>query len=185
MRYKATHKEETRRRVIEVASRNFRQNGLVGTGVASIMADAGLTNGAFFTHFRSKEALIEEVFEKASDVGFQGLVKAGEEGGIEGIIRRYLRPEHRDHPERGCPAAALGPEVARHSPATRAAFTRKFQRMVDLINSHLPAPNEGRAQAIFGTLIGAMQLARSASDAALSDQLLNSGIEAALILARA
>lgn len=184
MRYQKTHKEDTRRRVLEVASRNFRQNGLVGTGVATIMADAGLTNGAFFTHFRSKEALIEEVFEKASDIGYQGLVEAGAAGGIEAIIRRYMRPEHRDHPERGCPAAALGPEVARHSPATRAAFTRKFQRMVDLINTHLPTPNESRAQAIFGTLIGAMQLARSVSDPALSDQLLNSGIEAGMALAR-
>ena len=85
-------------------------------------------------------------------------IQASKEGGIEAFIRAYLRPSHREHPEKGCPAAALGPEIGRHSKATRSAFTRKLRRMVSHIDSLLPNPNVEIAQAIFATLVGTMQL---------------------------
>jgi TetR/AcrR family transcriptional regulator, transcriptional repressor for nem operon len=183
MRYRRDHKENTHRRVVEVAAARFRKEGLDSVGVASLMGDAGLTHGGFYSHFASKEALIEEVVEAGMEESFARIIEASKEGGIEAFIRAYLRPSHREHPERGCPAAALGPEIGRRSKATRSAFTRKLRRMVSHIESVLPNPNVEIAQAIFATLVGTLQLARAVSDSALSDQLLKAGQEAALSLA--
>jgi len=184
MRYRKNHKENTHRRVVEVAAARFRKEGLDGVGVATLMGDAGLTHGGFYSHFVSKEALIEEVIEAGMDESFARIIETSKDGGIEAFIRFYLRPSHREHPERGCPAAALGPEIARHSKATRSAFTRKLRRIVSHIDSLLPYPNAETAQAIFATMVGALQLARTVTDPELSDQLLKAGQAAALILAR-
>jgi TetR/AcrR family transcriptional regulator, transcriptional repressor for nem operon len=183
MRYRRDHKENTHRRVVEVAAARFRKEGLESVGVATLMGDAGLTHGGFYSHFASKEALVKEVVEAGMEESFARIIEASREGGIEGFVRFYLRPSHREHPERGCPAAALGPEIGRHSKATRSAFTRKLRRMVSHIESLLPNPNVEIAQAIFATLVGTLQLARAVSDSALSDQLLKAGQEAALSLA--
>ena len=184
MRYRKNHKENTHRRVVEVAAARFRKEGLDGVGVATLMGDAGLTHGGFYSHFVSKEALIEEVIEAGMDESFARITGASKDGGIEAFIRFYLRPSHREHPERGCPAAALGPEIARHSKATRSAFTRKLRRIVSHIESLLPNPNAETAQAIFATMVGTLQLARTVSHPELSDQLLKAGQAAALILAQ-
>jgi TetR/AcrR family transcriptional regulator, transcriptional repressor for nem operon len=184
MRYRRDHKENTHRRVVEVAGARFRKEGLDSVGVATLMGDAGLTHGGFYSHFASKEALVEEVVEAGMEETFARIREASKEGGIEGFIRFYLRAGHREHPEKGCPAAALGPEIGRHSKATRNAFTRKLRRIVSLIASLLPNPNAEIAQAIFATLVGTLQLARAVSHSALSDQLLKAGQEAALLLAK-
>jgi TetR/AcrR family transcriptional repressor of nem operon len=184
MRYGKDHKENTHRRVVEVASARLRKEGLDGVGVATLMGEAGLTHGGFYSHFASKEALVEEVIEAGMDETFARVTEASKEEGLEGLIRFYLRPSHREHPERGCPAAALGAEIARRSKATRSAFTRKLRRLVSLVESLLPHPKTETAQAILATLIGTLQLARSVSDRQLSDQLLKAGETAALLLAR-
>jgi len=184
MRYPSDHKETTRRRVVEVASARFRKDGLDGVGVATLMGDAGLTHGGFYSHFASKNALIEEVVETGMEDNFERVVAASKEGGIEGLIRYYLRPAHLQHPERGCPAAALGTEIHRQPREIREAFTRKAARMVAHIDSLLPVSNVATAQAIFSLLVGTMLLARSTPDSRLSDQILESGATAAIALAR-
>jgi TetR/AcrR family transcriptional regulator, transcriptional repressor for nem operon len=183
MRYTKDHKANTHRRVLKVAAARFRKEGLEGVGVATLMGDAGLTHGGFYSHFASKEALIEAVIETGMDDSFARIIEASKGGGIEAFVRFYLRPGHREHPERGCPAAALGPEIGRHSKATRAAFTRKLRRIVSHIELLLPNRSVETAQAIFATLVGTLQLARTVSDPELSDQLLKSGEAAALNLA--
>ena len=131
-----------------------------------------------------QEALIEEVVEAGMEETFERVIESSREGGIEAFIRFYLRPSHREHPERGCPAAVLGTEIGRHSEATRSAFTRKLRRIVSHIASLLPTPNVEVAQAIFATLVGTLQLARAVSDPALSDRLLKAGQDFALLLAK-
>src|SRR4029450_10554690 len=143
------------------------------------MGDAGLTPGGFYSPFASKEALIEEVVEAGMEETFERVVESSREGGIEAFIRFYLRPSHREHPERGCPAAALGTEIGRHSKATRNAFTRKLRRIVSHIASLLPTPNAETAQAIFATMVGTLQLSRTVCDPELSDQILKAGLAAA------
>jgi AcrR family transcriptional regulator len=183
MRYPKEHKDQTRRRVVEVASARFRREGLDGVGVASLMSEAGLTHGGFYSHFPSKEALIEEVFASGMEENFQRLAEASEQGGIEGFVGRYLRPGNREHPERSCPAGALGSEIHRHSRKAREAFARKLERTVAKLRELLPASRKDRAEAIFAVLVGTIQLARAVPDLAQSDQILESGKAAALALA--
>lgn len=184
MRYPKDHKEQTRKRVVEMAAARFRRDGLDGVGVAALMGEAGLTHGGFYSHFASKEALIEEVFATGMGDNFRRLAEASERGGIEGFIERYLREGHREHPEKGCPAAALGSEIHRHSEGARAAFAGKLDETVAEISRLLPKRDVERAQAIFALLVGTMQLARAIPDKRQSDRFLRSGKAAALELAK-
>lgn len=183
MRYDAAHKEKTRRKVLDAAAARFRRDGLDGVGVATLMGDAGLTHGGFYSHFDSKEALIEEVFKSGLEPTFQ-LATANREGGFPGFLKRYLSLAHCADPANGCPAAALASEIHRHSPETRAAFTRRQLGFVAYINSLLPRPDEETAQAIFGLLVGTMQLARGAPDQKTAKKILKAGEKAAFKLAK-
>jgi TetR/AcrR family transcriptional repressor of nem operon len=190
MRFEKGHKAATRQRIIEVASERFRKDGVAAVGIAGVMADAGLTHGGFYAHFGSKEDLVREAMTaafEATKTRHEGAFAHGKTG-LEQRIRHYLRPSHRDAPERGCAAAALVAEVARHDPATREAFTVQFEAMIGRIAGHLPealpeAARRSTAVGIFGTMLGALQLARAVADPALSDAILESGIQAAIKLA--
>src|SRR5277367_6434987 len=126
MRYEKGHKETTRRRIIETAAARFRKDGIESVGVADLMAEAGLTHGGFYSHFASKEDLVKAALEEASAHSVRNFARRIEEGGLEAWIRGYLRKEHRDHPEKGCVAAALGSEVVRHPKTTRKVFSENL-----------------------------------------------------------
>jgi TetR/AcrR family transcriptional repressor of nem operon len=186
MRYEKGHKDATRRRIIEVASRQFREQGLAAVGLAGIMTEAGLTNGAFYAHFDSKEHLVREML---ASLGFHNkLSKAEARGeGLEGAIREYLSPGHRDDPGTGCPTSALVAELGRHSSKTRDAFTGKVAGVFELIAAGVHADTAGRrrkAVAIYGLMVGTLQLARAVTDRKLSDEILRSGAEQAIVLVR-
>lgn len=187
MRYGKGHKEETRQHIVEVAARKFREEGVAAAGIAGLMAEAGLTNGAFYNHFDSKEHLVQEAMTHALDRRDAALGEAGPGSG-EAFIRSYLSPSHRDGPGQGCFTAALAAEIARHPEPTRAAFTRAVERTLGRIAAELPddVPTEERerkAAAIYGVMVGSLQLARAVTDRALSDRILAGGLEAALALA--
>jgi TetR/AcrR family transcriptional repressor of nem operon len=184
MRYDKGHKDATRQRIVEVASRQFREQGVAAVGLAGIMTDAGLTNGAFYAHFDSKEDLVREVLAnpgKRSEM-WQAAAEGGE--GLANAIRGYLSERHRDNPGRGCPTSALVAEIARHPKATRDAFTCKISDIIGLIAGHLPSPTESerrqKAVAIYGLMVGTLQLSRAVNDKKLSNEILQSGIDQAL-----
>jgi TetR/AcrR family transcriptional regulator, transcriptional repressor for nem operon len=188
MRYEKGHKDTTRQHIIDVASRQFRGHGVAAVGLAGIMSDAGLTNGAFYTHFESKEDLVEAVLAKALDRREDRLrAVAADNAGLETMIRDYLSPRHRDRPDDGCPTAALVAEVARHPRTTRDAFTAKVSTFIELIATQIragaPAERRRNAVAIYGMIVGTLQLARAVNDKKLSDEILESGVTAALALA--
>jgi AcrR family transcriptional regulator len=188
MRYEKGHKEATRQHIVDVASRQFRDNGVAAVGIAGIMTDAGLTNGAFYSHFKSKEDLVQAVLSNVLRRREETLRTASEtNAGLEAMIRDYLSPRHRDRPGGGCPTAALVAEIARHPKATRDAFTGKVSAFIALIATQIRAgsPSERRrsAVAIYGMMVGTLQLARAVSDKQLSDEILESGASAALALA--
>src|SRR5258706_726661 len=114
MRYAPEHNEATRERIVEAASRLFREHGIAAVGLAKIMAEAELTVGTFYTHFKSKEALVREALVQALRARDVELARMLGEGDLELALRAYLSPEHRDAPGTGCPTAALASEVARH-----------------------------------------------------------------------
>ena len=119
MRYDKDHKQATRQRIVEAAGRRFKQDGIDGAGVAAVMSDAGLTNGAFYHHFASKEDLVANVLAdqlRAQRHSFDA--QPHDRAGLEAIIRAYLSPEHRDQCADGCPSAALLDEIDRRPAAS-------------------------------------------------------------------
>jgi len=189
-RYSSEHKEATRRRIIETAARRLKRDGIDGSGIATLMADAGLTNGAFYAHFTSKDDLVatvlaDQLSRQAS--GFSAL--SGGVAGLETFVAEYLSAAHRDHPEVGCPSAALLDEVGRRDAATRKAYTAGTRAILDEICLRLapgdPESAMGTALALFTMLVGSMQLARAVSDPTLSDAALEQGCRSAVALIRA
>jgi TetR/AcrR family transcriptional repressor of nem operon len=187
VRYGKEHKQATRRRIIEAAGRRFKQDGIDGSGIATLMKDAGLTNGAFYAHFESKEDLVatavaEQLREQREHYSAQPPGRAG----VERIVREYLSVEHRDNPEDGCPSAALLDEIGRGTDATKRAYTDNQLVIIDDIAARL-APDDPRSARLktlsaFAMLIGTLQLSRALADRQLADELLEQGIQNALVL---
>jgi AcrR family transcriptional regulator len=187
MRYGKDQKQATRRRILEAAGRRFKQDGIDGAGVAAVMSDAGLTNGAFYAHFASKEDLVANVLvDQLRGQRHSFDVQLSDGAGLDAIIRAYLSPQHRDQCADGCPSAALLDEIARRPAATRQAYTDELLGIADDIAARLdptdPEAARTDALALFGMLIGTLQLARALTDRDLSDQLLARGVETAFKL---
>ena len=189
-RYGTEHKEATRRRIVETAGRRLKRDGIDGSGIATLMADAGLTNGAFYAHFDSKDDLVatvvgDQLGRQASE--FREL--PGGRAGLEVFVGEYLSPAHRDHPDIGCPSGALLDEVGRCTGATKKAYTAGAKAILDEICTRLapedPESARGTALALFTMLVGSIQLARAVSDKKLSDAVLEEGIRSAAALIRA
>jgi TetR/AcrR family transcriptional regulator, transcriptional repressor for nem operon len=187
MRYGKDQKQATRRRIVEAAGRRFKQDGIDGAGVAAVMSDAGLTNGAFYAHFTSKEDLVANVLADQLRAQRQSLdSEPSDRAGLEAFIRSYLSPQHRDQCADGCPSAALLDEIARRPAATRQVFTDELMGVIDDIASRLDPTDVEIARkdalTVFGLMVGTLQLARALTDRDLSDQLLARGVETALKL---
>jgi AcrR family transcriptional regulator len=167
---------------MEVATKRFREDGIAASGIASIMSDAGLTNGAFYPHFESKEELVRECISTAQIDQSKLLQEALDAGGLELLFTAYLSPEHRDAPGLGCISAALLGELSRQSSETRKRYTEGLLNLMCLMATALPKGGSDTKDvmlAIFSTLIGSLQLARAVAGAALSDRILGAGVDAA------
>ena len=185
MRYEKGRKAATRRRITEVASERFRSGGIAATGLASIMSDAELTNGAFYPYFRSKAELVRESVAAALDAQSAQLREALASGGPDMAISAYLSAEHRDDPGKGCASAALLPELARQPSETRRLYAERLEALLRQVSAALPPQTkdpEGVALGLFATLVGALQLARAAAGTELSDRILAAGADAARAL---
>ncbi|MDK4724197.1 TetR family transcriptional regulator [Rhizobium sp. CNPSo 3968] len=189
MRFEKGHKETTRRRIVEVAAKRFRGDGAAASGLAGIMTEAGLTNGAFYAHFDSKESLVKEAMVTALTHQREILDKAlNDQLGLESIIRNYLNIDHMLGRENGCPSAALLPEIARQPEPTREAYGVELGKYTESLASRLPSssssPAREKARAIFALMVGTLQIARAISDPSEAAALLEAGVQAALTLAR-
>jgi TetR/AcrR family transcriptional repressor of nem operon len=187
MRYGKDQKQATRQRIVEAAGRRFKADGIDGAGVAAVMTDAGLTNGAFYAHFTSKEDLVANVLAdqlRAQRHSFDAYPP--DRAGLEAFIRSYLSPQHRDQYADGCPSAALLDEIARRPAATKQVFTDELMGVIDNIAARLGPTDAETARndalTIFGLILGTLQLARALTDRNLSDQLLARGVETAIKL---
>lgn len=186
-RYDKEHKVATRQRIVETSGRRLKQDGIDGSGVATLMADAGLTNGAFYAHFDSKTDLIATVVanELSSQSAYIDGLPAGM-AGVEQIVREYLSAEHRDNPGEGCPSAALLDEISRSDKSIRKAYTDGIVTVIDLMAARVdpkdPLGARVRTLSAFAVMIGTLQVARTVTDRKLSDQLLAQGISNTLAL---
>ena len=187
MRYSKDHKQATRQRILEAAGRRFKEDGIDGAGVAAVMSDAGLTNGAFYAHFASKEDLVANVLADQLRAQRQSFdAQPPDRTGLEAFIRSYLSPQHRDQYADGCPSAALLDEIARRPTATKQVYTDELMGVIDDIASRLDPTDAEAARTdaltLFGLMLGTLQLARALTDRDLSDQLLACSVETAMKL---
>lgn len=176
---RAAAKDATHERIVSVASRAIRRSGYDGTGVADIMKEAGLTHGAFYAHFASREAMLEEAAGKAcaESAAWAAAVAAGVSPGmaLKTMLAAYLSREHVQQPEAGCPLAALGSETSRQAPEVRRVVTRHIKATIDLLARQSPDWGQqsahDRALVALSTMVGAVMLARAVDEPGLSDNL--------------
>ncbi|TQC49677.1 TetR/AcrR family transcriptional regulator [Rhodococcus sp. WS4] len=184
-RYGTEHKRATRQRIIETAGRRFKQDGIDGSGIAVLMGDAGLTNGAFYAHFESKDDLVANVVarELSAQHATLSALAPGPEA-LQTYVREYLSTQRRDLRGDGCPSAALLDEIGRCDEATKRAYTEGARSIVEVIAAHLtpkdPQSARDRALGLFTLLVGTLQLSRALSDERFSDEVLEEGIRNAL-----
>jgi TetR/AcrR family transcriptional repressor of nem operon len=169
MRYPPEHKAEIRQKIVKDASFRVRGEGLTGAAVTAVMRDTGLTHGGFYKHFASKDDLLMESVQEAFRDFIEKLVHAAEQArsgeAWKAIVRFYLKLEHCDDAEHGCPLTALGPELARVDETMRSQFFADLvnykDRMVPFMPGRRTLDKERAFFAIFSTMIGAMQIARA------------------------
>jgi TetR/AcrR family transcriptional repressor of nem operon len=182
MGYSRAEKEKTHERIVAIAAKRFRENGLDGVGIADLMNEAGLTVGGFYKHFKSRDALVAEAVGAALGT-WERQVAAAASGGppvtYASLIDEYLSETHRKHPGTGCPVAALTGDIPRSDKQTRALVTGNIRDNVklleDLIRDTGPKSNSSaRSQAVltYCALVGALGVARAVSDKHLSHEIL-------------
>ncbi|MBN3779416.1 TetR family transcriptional regulator [Burkholderia sp. Ac-20345] len=168
--------QANRERVVETASRLFRERGYDGIGVADLMAAAGLTHGGFYKQFHSKADLMAEsaACGVAQTVALSAGVDAPE------FVRYYLSREHRDSRATGCTMAALGGDAARQPEAVRATFAAGIERVLAALSPEGSAldgmdPSQARARSlgILAQAVGAIVMSRACpDDSPLVDEIL-------------
>jgi len=181
---RAAAKQATHERIVEVAARAIRRSGYAGTGVADIMKEAGLTHGAFYAHFPSREAMLAEAADRAGAESVATSAKVAAAAPtrqvLRALVREYLSKAHVEHADVGCPVAALGSEMPRQAPEVRRAATRRIKEMIDLVARQSPDWGQPgaheRALATVATMVGALLLARAVDEPALSDAICKAAV---------
>ena len=176
---KSAAKEASHERIVAVAARAIRKTGFDGTGVADIMKQAGLTHGAFYAHFASRDAMLAEAADRAGAesvaAAAEAVAKVPPAEALAAMLHAYLSPSHIAHPEFGCPVAALGCEMPRQAAEVRRAATRRIKEMVDLVARQ--SPDWGKpgaheeALVTVATMVGAVLLARAVDELGLSEDI--------------
>lgn len=191
MPYPTGHREQVRSRIVEAARRLFNRNGFESVSIDSVMAQAGLTRGAFYAYFESKSNLYAEVLGCFfTDPNWRSrwegvdIDLASRDAGPQ-IVRAYLSQQHFDDVENSCPMVALPSDVARSDQKVKLAFENVFRAMVKVLSRDIKntsQPAEDTAMAIAGLCIGGMVVARSLNDSRFSDRLRDAAKQAALVL---
>src|ERR1700727_1138746 len=173
MGYSKSDKAETHTRIVRVAAGRFRERGVEGIGVADVMKEAGVTVGAFYKHFGSRDQLVVEALATAFkdlDVWEEHTEDIGQ------LLQNYLTEAHRDAPGTGCAMGALLGDMTRGSKSARTLYTERVKRTLAFSSSLLPSSprqdKRGRALLILSALLGAINLSRAVSDSALSREIL-------------
>ncbi len=180
VRYRPEHKLEIHRKIVKDASRRVRAEGLNGAAVSVVMKDAGLTHGWFYKHFASKHDLLLESLREGFREIEDTLAHAAEESppgeAWKEIVTTYLSLELCEHPERGCPLAALSPDLARAEekikPQIVAELVNYKSRMLPFMPGHRTADKERAFFVIFSAMIGAVEIARILPDRAMREKVL-------------
>jgi TetR/AcrR family transcriptional repressor of nem operon len=179
MRVSRKQAAENRETVINVASRLFREHGFDGIGLKDLMQGAGLTQGAFYKQFASKEDLVAQASRRALASAVNRLsatAAANPDDPLGAVIALYLSPEHREERMDGCPVVALGADAARQGADVKASFEAGIREYLELLGRWVGEVDgeepSGKAMAILSTMVGAVVLSRAVNDEQLSRQFL-------------
>jgi TetR/AcrR family transcriptional repressor of nem operon len=168
MRYKPEHKDETHRRIVEVASREFREGGFNGIGIAALMKKLNLTHGGFYAHFDGKDGLIAEAISASFDQMDHEIERVMAQSGLPGLIELYLSMAHVDHPGLGCPVPALASEVITQREDLVALFSERLSKRIELLAGEVPGETSTErlelATFMFSAMVGAVTTARASVD---------------------
>jgi TetR/AcrR family transcriptional repressor of nem operon len=181
-----TKGERTRARIVQLAARLFRRDGFESTGIDRLMAEAGLTRGGFYAHFRHKRSLWIESLAVAFEQSRANLFRRGLEGltggaWVQAAAARYLERAHVTGRASGCAVPSLGAEVARAPRSVRLAFGEEVEQVVSDIASRLEGDREqarARAWTLLSSWVGAIVLARAVGQDHVSTEVLDAVREA-------
>ena len=185
-----TKKQLTRQRILKAAGATFRSSGFAGIGVDGVAKAAGVTSGALYAHFGSKDQLFEEALKAGLDEVIVAIPKFQQDNGpkwVEAFVSYYLGQPHRDDLSGGCAMTTLSPEVVRAAPTLHALYESKMARIAQLIATGLDGGSEEdrlvRAWAVLGTLIGGLTLARAVETQNLAGRIAAALSQTAMIAA--
>lgn len=172
---------ENRQRILTAAAQLFREHGIDGAGVDAITEAAGLTHGAFYSQFGSKEAVVVEavrqVLDESNQLWAQGTSGTDKRQALESIIDGYLSPRHRKSLGKGCAVAALGSDLPRQSKKVRQVFTKRLEEGLEVLAGLVPedaaSPRPDVAIQLFSAMVGGLILARAVDDESLSRRILD------------
>jgi TetR/AcrR family transcriptional repressor of nem operon len=188
MRYPSDQKAKARDAILQAGAGALRTNGFNGIGVDGLAASAGVTSGAFYSNFRNKAALLEEVIATCVGEPFidseNGSLAERQER-LREFLAMYISAAHRADPADGCVMPTLSADVARASPQIRATYQRKMLELVRKMSNVLDgaAPErETRAWSIIAMMVGAIAIARAMPDGEAADRVLGSALEIAITL---
>jgi TetR/AcrR family transcriptional repressor of nem operon len=184
MRVSRTQAAENRQTVINVASRLFRERGFDGIGLKDLMEGAGLTQGAFYKQFESKEDLVAQASRRALESASQrwsSAIAENPDDPLGAVIAFYLSAGHRDEKLDGCPVVALGSDAARQGASVKAAFEDGIKAYLEVLGPLFPQTDgedtNGKAMVALSTMVGAMTLSRAVNDPDLAQAFLNRATE--------
>ena len=167
---------ESRRRIVDTASRMLRARGVEGTSVADLMHTAGMTHGGFYKHFASKD----ELSDLAARAAFQEVVarfdermrREGRDAARRAYFDEYLSSAHVERPEVGCPVAAFGADAGRYPEALSAAFADGAEMLIARIAATDAIADRADAIRQLATVVGAVVVARAVGNGSLRDEIL-------------
>ena len=184
MRVSRAQAEANREAVIDAASRLFREHGFDGIGLKDLMKGAGLTQGAFYKQFASKDDLAAQASRRALESAFSrwsAAAAANPKDPLGAVIAFYLSTEHREARMEGCPIVALGADAARQGIEVKASFEAGIKAHLEVLGRLIAEaageePN-GKAMAILSTMVGALTLSRVVNDPDLAKAFLDAAAQ--------
>ena len=184
MRVTRIQAAENRQAVINVASRLFREHGFDGVGLKDLMKGAGLTQGAFYEQFASKDDLVAQASRRALESAsrrWSDAAAANPQDPLGAVIAFYLSIEHCAERMDGCPIVALGSDAARQGADVKASFEAGIKEYLEMLGSWVgEADGEesgGKAMAILSTMVGAVLLSRVVNDPGLAQAFLDAATD--------
>lgn len=175
MRHKGVDREETRKKMGEAVGRGFRKFGYAGIGVDALAKGAGVTSGAFYAHFGSKNGAFEVALDNGLDEVIATVPEYQREHGekwLEKFVDYYLSTAHRQNLECGCAMAALTVEVVRAEEVTRVIYEKKMCQIAELMVRGLAGDDAGqRAWGVLGILTGGLNMVRAMATTQSADDV--------------